>query len=350
MTHAPIPVEAQLEAGIDPGGIRLALGLEEADDIIADLDARAGNLNAAPPLASAPPYEDAPGGLRSARGGTLSPRSLQSFVFSPGCRSHPPGVAHPVHRAPGPRPDTKSRESAWRGSSPHFPGSLFPWRPEPYTQGDDGPGGRRDVTEVGQATPDGEPIRRIQEGDEAAARALFERYVPALRAQVRRNMPPSMRRKVAESDMIQEAYLAAFLSLGNFEDRGEEAFRSWLAQDPAAQDPRRGQAATSAPEKRDARREQSGVGDPLAGQRRPTATPRRACRPWRRRNGRRCGAPWTGSPPTTRRSSGFVHRDGLTLTEAGTRMGRTADAARKLYGRAVARLTESLMDGGVAGA
>ena len=37
MTHAPIPVEAQLEAGIDPGGIRLALGLEEAEDIIADL-------------------------------------------------------------------------------------------------------------------------------------------------------------------------------------------------------------------------------------------------------------------------------------------------------------------------
>ena len=25
MTHAPIPVEAQIEAGIDPGGIRLAL-------------------------------------------------------------------------------------------------------------------------------------------------------------------------------------------------------------------------------------------------------------------------------------------------------------------------------------
>ena len=38
MTHAPIPVEAQLEAGIDPGGIRLALGLEEPADIIADLE------------------------------------------------------------------------------------------------------------------------------------------------------------------------------------------------------------------------------------------------------------------------------------------------------------------------
>jgi len=38
MTHAPIPVAAQLEAGIDPGGIRLALGLEEPADVIADLE------------------------------------------------------------------------------------------------------------------------------------------------------------------------------------------------------------------------------------------------------------------------------------------------------------------------
>ena len=38
MTHAPIPVEEQVVAGIDPGGVRLSMGLEEADDIIADLE------------------------------------------------------------------------------------------------------------------------------------------------------------------------------------------------------------------------------------------------------------------------------------------------------------------------
>jgi cystathionine beta-lyase/cystathionine gamma-synthase len=37
MTHAPIPAEAQAEAGIDPGGIRLSMGLEPAGDIINDL-------------------------------------------------------------------------------------------------------------------------------------------------------------------------------------------------------------------------------------------------------------------------------------------------------------------------
>jgi cystathionine beta-lyase/cystathionine gamma-synthase len=38
MTHAPIPIEDQVAAGIDPGGIRLSLGLEAAEDVIADLD------------------------------------------------------------------------------------------------------------------------------------------------------------------------------------------------------------------------------------------------------------------------------------------------------------------------
>ena len=38
MTHAPIPVEEQVKAGIDPGGIRLSMGLERVEDILADLE------------------------------------------------------------------------------------------------------------------------------------------------------------------------------------------------------------------------------------------------------------------------------------------------------------------------
>ena len=38
MTHAPIPVEDQVAGGIDPGGIRISLGLEPAQDVIADLE------------------------------------------------------------------------------------------------------------------------------------------------------------------------------------------------------------------------------------------------------------------------------------------------------------------------
>ncbi len=52
MTHAPLPVEAQLAAGIDPGGVRLSMGLEEAEDILADLDVA---LQKALPTRAAPP-------------------------------------------------------------------------------------------------------------------------------------------------------------------------------------------------------------------------------------------------------------------------------------------------------
>jgi cystathionine beta-lyase/cystathionine gamma-synthase len=39
MTHAAVPAEDQAEAGIDPGGIRLSIGLEQPEDILEDLDA-----------------------------------------------------------------------------------------------------------------------------------------------------------------------------------------------------------------------------------------------------------------------------------------------------------------------
>jgi cystathionine beta-lyase/cystathionine gamma-synthase len=37
MTHSAIPPDVQLKSGMDPGGIRLSIGLENADDIIKDL-------------------------------------------------------------------------------------------------------------------------------------------------------------------------------------------------------------------------------------------------------------------------------------------------------------------------
>jgi cystathionine beta-lyase/cystathionine gamma-synthase len=38
MTHAPLPVEAQLAAGIEPGGVRISIGLESAEDVMSDLE------------------------------------------------------------------------------------------------------------------------------------------------------------------------------------------------------------------------------------------------------------------------------------------------------------------------
>jgi methionine-gamma-lyase len=45
MTHSTIPVEKQLQRGVDPGGIRLSIGLEDADDIVTDLANGLGRLD-----------------------------------------------------------------------------------------------------------------------------------------------------------------------------------------------------------------------------------------------------------------------------------------------------------------
>src|SRR5581483_2490784 len=37
MTHSMVPIEKQLSEGIDPGGVRLSIGLEDPGDLIRDL-------------------------------------------------------------------------------------------------------------------------------------------------------------------------------------------------------------------------------------------------------------------------------------------------------------------------
>jgi cystathionine beta-lyase/cystathionine gamma-synthase len=46
MTHAAVPIEEQIKADIDPGGIRIAAGIEDVNDIIRDLDAAFNALDA----------------------------------------------------------------------------------------------------------------------------------------------------------------------------------------------------------------------------------------------------------------------------------------------------------------
>jgi cystathionine beta-lyase/cystathionine gamma-synthase len=38
MTHSVVPPEKLEERGIDPGGVRLAIGLEKVEDLLLDLE------------------------------------------------------------------------------------------------------------------------------------------------------------------------------------------------------------------------------------------------------------------------------------------------------------------------
>ena len=187
-------------------------------------------------------------------------------------------------------------------------------------------------------------MARVREGDEAAARELFDRNLAGLRARVRRRLPAAIRQKVAESDVIQEAYLAAFVKLADFEERGENAFQRWLArilEHRILDEVRRFAGA----KKRDLRRERSLSNERPPADKDPSVSTVAV-------DAEERAALWRAIdqlPPDYQIILRLVHDEGLTLADSAQRMGRSADAVRKLYGRALKKLSGGMGGGGVEG-
>jgi RNA polymerase sigma-70 factor (ECF subfamily) len=187
---------------------------------------------------------------------------------------------------------------------------------------------------------DEELVRRVRDGDEAAARVLFERHLPALSAKARARLPASLRGKVGASDVVQDAWLAAFLDVGKFEDRGDGSFAAWLRtilERRVADEVRRHAGAR----KRDARREvrlatEAARLEPDRRQATPSVEVRDA------EESARLRAVVDSLSDDYAAVIRLVHREGLTLVEAGARMGRTPDATRMLYNRAMDRLADRM--------
>jgi RNA polymerase sigma-70 factor (ECF subfamily) len=187
---------------------------------------------------------------------------------------------------------------------------------------------------------DEELVRRVRDGDEAAARLLFERHLPALRARARARLPQAIRGKVAASDVVQDAWLAAFLSLGDFEDRGDGSFGAWLRRILERKILDEARMHVDA-EKRDARREArlgTGAAARLAAEDQLTPSAEVVAA----EDEAALLAAIEELSDEHRAVVWLVDREGLTFVDAGARLGRTPDAARMLYGRALTRLSELL--------
>jgi RNA polymerase sigma-70 factor (ECF subfamily) len=187
---------------------------------------------------------------------------------------------------------------------------------------------------------DEELVRRVRAGDEEATRTLFDRHLPALRAKARARLPAALRGKVGASDVVQEAWLCAFAALGDFEHEGDGAFAAWLrkiVERKVADEVRRHARTKKRSTKREVRfatRAQHLEPDPgqptpsqAAGEAEESAALRDVV---------------DGLSPDHAAVIRLVHEDGLTLVEAGRRLGRTPDATRMLYGRAMQRLAARL--------
>jgi RNA polymerase sigma-70 factor (ECF subfamily) len=194
----------------------------------------------------------------------------------------------------------------------------------------------------GAQPTDEELVRRVRAGDGDAARLLFGRHVDALRMRVRRGLPRALRPKVAESDVIQDAYVAAFQALDEFEDRGDGSFARWIhvvVERKVLNEVRRHVGSS----KRDARREvDAGASAEVAAGASSDPSPSSAAEGAEERA--RLTAAMTRLAAPFREVLQLVHQEGLTYHEAAVRMDRSPEAVRKLYGRAVLALAELLRE------
>jgi len=192
---------------------------------------------------------------------------------------------------------------------------------------------------------DEQMVSRIRAGDGGAAQALFAKHFPLLRARVQRRMAPRSRVRQAESDVIQEACMAAFLRLAEFEDRGPGSFGKWLGGivDNKLRESIRRHLGTG---KRDARREQ-GIADGILGIVAPDRSPSSAAMATEEMLALLRAI--EGLPEHYRTVLHLLYEQGLSLRDAAQRMERSPDAVRMLYGRAIAALAESMRGRGPGG-
>jgi len=187
---------------------------------------------------------------------------------------------------------------------------------------------------------DADLVARARAGDEDAFEALFERYEPALRRRIRRWLPSNVGRKLSASDVLQETRIVAFRRCGEFEHREGANFGQWLDRIARLKLKEALKRYVKA-DKRDVRREVTRGARPdtayLEGR---APSPSQAA--IAAETAARVREAFARLPEHYQQVLRLVREERLPLREVAERMGRSREAAKKLYGRALSRFTEVL--------
>jgi RNA polymerase sigma-70 factor (ECF subfamily) len=195
---------------------------------------------------------------------------------------------------------------------------------------------------------DSELVDRARQGDEEAFRVLSDRYRGELLARIQGRLGAALRRKVAASDVMQEALLGAFEGLDTFEFLQEDSFKRWLGTivEHKIEDVFRHHFAVA---RRDSSRE-------VTRSARITISdfPKGGPSPSQVSIGEELRVSIAEAldklPPDHERAIRLVQQEGMTMREAAEAMGRKPAAMRQLYCRALGRLERILgIAGGVHG-
>ena len=181
-------------------------------------------------------------------------------------------------------------------------------------------------------------IRRVQAGDEHAFEILFQRHEAAVRAWIHEVLPRNLRRKVSASDLLQETRIVALRRCIEFHTQADGTFKGWLLRivrhkvgDAIRQYMGTAKRGAVGEVERDARPE---TADFVAPQPSPSEVAIAAELRDRILNAMQA------LPDDYREVLHLTRFDQLTVAEAAKRMGRSPDATRKLYGRALERFTK----------
>ena len=187
---------------------------------------------------------------------------------------------------------------------------------------------------------DAELLRRYRAGDGEALWELCRRVEPLLRRRVEQRIPRRLRRRVSVADILQEARLAAFERRDAFEERGPDAFRRWIlgiVDNKALRAVRDHRGVAKRDQGREVTRGERVDTQFLSGQ---TPSPSQVYVASELAELAR--EAMKALPPDYREVLRLAREHELTLREVGERMGRSREATKKLYARAISRFEAEL--------
>ena len=190
----------------------------------------------------------------------------------------------------------------------------------------------------------GEDLASARSGSPSALGRLLDDFRPYLLSVAGGALDADLQAKAGASDLVQESLLEAQRDFGGFAGRQPEQFQFWLLQILLhnAQNLRRHYRETA---KRDVSREVPlPAHDPGAihGGCVAAKDPSPSSHAVGDEKAARLRRALARLPEHYRNVLSWRHRDGCTFAVIGTRLGRTADAARVIWGRALRKLKAEL--------
>ncbi len=195
----------------------------------------------------------------------------------------------------------------------------------------------------GASQPEGRDlVRRLRGGDEDALRILLKDHEPQMLARIRRQLHPGLQSKIDPEDVLQEVYLVVTRRAPSFIGRNDGAFTLWLTRivDFKVREAMREYLDVS---RRDVRRERARGARPNTS-RFAGASPTPSQVAMGAELADRARRALEHLSDDYRCVLRLVQVEGTNLQEVSRVMGRSYEAVKKLYGRAITRFRDLLSE------